>query len=172
MEGIHATGYAPCYHMDLANEKLTFGTVNYAEMLEKLAEQKPRTAAGKATLSQADISELASKYDPTQMNASTYENFIYDLERKGVLEHSETYDIGLDRVVLQPGHFLIGGVENAQSSRWTSPTLRDAGGNALSFVDALLKNCFGQSDQWKENALNKVYHALQAVKQEREKLTA
>ena len=103
MDSMSVGRYAPCYYIDMESKTLTRGTYDFSAPMEKrakMAEEEARNPQiGRETLSRQELEDMAAKYDPSHMSQETYNAFIRDLLDQGVLGKSETYDIGLDRVV-------------------------------------------------------------------------
>lgn len=169
MSDLSVKTYAPCYNIDRKTGKGSYGTYDYSRLLEqqaRLAKQEPDIGTYKLT--DRELRQLAEKYDPSGMSEKEYESLIQDLVKKGVLGQSETCDIGLNRVVLRPGHLLSCDVEPALSAPDRAVnSLRAAGGDALRWVDILQKKCGG--DRIKAGGLQKVYDVLRDLERRRTK---
>lgn len=165
MSDLSVSRYAPCYRLNPSTGKGEFGTYNFSKLMEqqvKLAEEERNPTIETATLTPKELQELANEYDPNNMTQEEYDRFICHLADKGVLSHSETYDIGLDRVILRPGHLIQGGIIRDDSP---PRTLADVKGDALYWTRTTAQWCAGSSkpDRVKENALLKVSGILQKM---------
>ena len=118
--------------------ELTDKTIDYDAVMkiaqEQLEELK-KNPVGKNTLTDAEIQELAQKYDPQKMTQKEFDSFIRYLEEKGILSKLETCDIGMSFTRIIPGYNGLTESVGAVSTQWVN-TLADMNGNALQFVQA------------------------------------
>lgn len=172
LDGIFST-YMPCYHIDTTNKTMTLGRYNYSELMKrqaKLAEEERNQTIGTEELTDQQLRELASRYDPANMTQQEYDRFINELVSKGVLAQRETYDIGTDRVVLRPGHFSQGSFEPSFLIETSSiRTLADANGNAIDWTELLAQRAANNfsPNHVQYNALLKINKILQEMAQAR-----
>lgn len=165
MDSMSVGRYAPCYYIDTESKMLTRGTYDFSALMEqraKMAEEEARNPQiGRETLSRQELEDMAAKYDPSHMSQEEYNAFIRDLLDQGVLGKSETYDIGLDRVVIRPGQELRIEMGSGLSGpeEWVR-TLADTNGDALRWAEITLRRCSQQFDPIKANAVKKVYQIL------------
>ncbi|MBM6975883.1 hypothetical protein [Intestinimonas butyriciproducens] len=165
MDSMSVGRYAPCYYIDMESKTLTRGTYDFSALMEKrakMAEEEARNPQiGRETLSRQELEDMAAKYDPSHMSQETYNAFIRDLLDQGVLGKSETYDIGLDRVVIRPGQESL--IEVGSGPEERVRTLAEAGGDALRWAEITLRRCSPQLDPIKANAIEKVYQILKEM---------
>ncbi len=138
--------------------------------LAKLAEEERNQTIGTEKLTDQQLRELASRYDPANMTQQEYDRFINELVSKGVLAQRETYDIGTDRVVLRPGHFSQGSFEPSFLIETSSiRTLADANGNAIDWTELLAQRAANNfsPNHVQYNALLKINKILQEMAQAR-----
>lgn len=100
----------------------------------QLAELK-KNPVGKNTLTDAEICELAQKYDPQKMTQEEYDSFIRYLEEKGVLSKLETCDIGTSFIRIIPGYNGLTEFVGTEYTQWMK-NLADANGNAIQFAQS------------------------------------
>ena len=159
--------YLPCTWLNPTTGKAEFGTYNYTAFMEKFQKQIEEVKVnppelGDQTLSEAEIQELAKKYDPQDMAQDEYDEFIRYLEEKGVLSRLETSDLGISRITIVPGYFEPAYIWTDSSGIGSSVhSLRDVGGNALRFAQIMTKWKVPDSDvQIRQGAYSKVLEIL------------
>ena len=159
--------YLPCIRLNQKTGEAEFGTYDYTALMEKIQKQIEEAKVnppeiGNQTLSEAEIQELAKRYDPQNMTQDEYDEFIRYLQEKGVLSGLETSDLGMSRVTIVPGYF-------EPAYLWTSPSsvgsdvhsLNDVGGNALQFAQIMTRWKVPDSDvQIRQGAYSKVLEIL------------
>ena len=159
--------YVPCIWLNPTTQKAEVGTYNYTAFMEKMqkqaeqAKEKP-PELGEQTLSEAEIQELAEKYDPQNMSQAEYDEFIRYLEGKGVLSRLETSDLGMSRITIVPGYFEPAYIWTSSSGMGSSArSLGDVGGNALRFAQIMSQWAVPDSSvQIRQGAYSKVLGIL------------
>ena len=163
--------YLPCVWLNPTTGKAEFDTYNYTTFMEKFQDEiqhkieeakRNPPEIGDQTLSEAEIQELAKKYDPQDMTQDEYDEFIQYLEEKGVLSRLETSDLGMSRITIVPGYFEPAYIWTSSSSMGTSVnSLSDVGGDALQFAQIMAKwKVPGNSVQIRQGAYSKVLEIL------------
>lgn len=138
--------------------------IDYDAVMKKAQEQLEelkKNPVGKNTLTDAEINELAQKYDPQNMTQKEYDNFIRYLEEKGVLSKLETCDIGMSFTRIIPGYNGL-----TEGNQWSARinTLTDTKGNALQFAQAKSQwQGVGYSGQIQQGAHSKVLDILKQM---------
>ena len=100
MNSVEAFIPGAVYYLNPTTQKmeLTDKTVDYDAVMKTAQEQfeeLKKNPVGQNTLTDAEIKELAQKYDHQQMTQKEYDSFIRYLEENGVLSKLETCDIGM-----------------------------------------------------------------------------
>lgn len=165
--GVSNPIYVPYVWVNPATEKAELGTYSYAALMEQF-QKKMEEAAGKPLeigdqrLSEAEIQELANRYDPQNMTQDEYDGFIRYLQEKGVLSQLETSDLGMSRITIVPGYFEPAYIWTSSSGVGSSVrTLGDVGGNALQFAQLMSKWAVPDSSvQIRQGAYSKVFKIL------------
>lgn len=159
--------YKPCYMLNQTTGEVEVGSYNYTSLMENIQKQIEEAKLnppkiGNEELSEAEIEELAEKYDPQNMSQSEYDEFIQYLEEKGVLSRLETSDLGMSRITIMPGYFEPAYIWASSSGMGSSVhTLSDVGGNALQFAQIMTKwEVPGSSVQIRQGAYSKVLEIL------------
>ena len=150
--------------------ELTDKTIDYDAVMkiaqEQLEELK-KNPVGKNTLTDAEIQELAQKYDPQKMTQKEFDSFIRYLEEKGILSKLETCDIGMSFTRIIPGYNGLTESVGAVSTQWVN-TLADMKGNALQFVQAKSQlQGLGYYGQIQHGAYSKVLDILNQINETR-----
>lgn len=146
--------------------ELTNKTVDYDAVMKTAQEQfeeLKKNPVGKNTLTDAEINELAQKYDPQKMTQKEYDNFIRYLEEKGVLSKLETCDIGMSFTRIIPGYNGMTESMGTESTQWITKvnTLADTKGNALQFAQVKSQlQVLGYNGQIQHGAYSKVLDIL------------
>lgn len=146
--------------------ELTDKAVDYDAMMKTAQEQfeeLKKNPVGKNTLTDAEINELAQKYDPQNMTQKEYDDFIRYLEEKGVLSKLETCDIGMSFTRVIPGYNGLTELIGTESTQWLTKihTLADTKGNALQFAQAKSQlQVLGYNGQIQRGAYSKVLDIL------------
>ena len=160
------------YYLNPTTKQLepTDKTIDYDTIMktaqERLEELK-KNPVGKNTLTDAEIQELAQKYDPQKMTQKEYDSFIRYLEENGVLSKLETCDIGMSFTRIIPGYNGMTVTVAPASTQWVK-TLADMNGNAIQF--ALAKSqlqCLGYDGQIQQGAYSKVLDILNQINEAR-----
>lgn len=143
--------------------ELTDKTVDYDAVMnvvqEQFAELK-KNPLGKNTLTDAELYELAQKYDPQKMTQEEYDSFIRYLEEKGVLSKLETCDIGTSFIRIIPGYNGLAESMGAEAAQWTK-NLADVNGNAIQFAQSKSQvQVLGYHGQIQHGAYEKVLDIL------------
>ena len=138
-------------------------TVDYDTIMKTAQEQLEelkKNPVGKNTLTDAEIQELAQKYDPQKMTQKEYDSFIRYLEEKGVLSKLETCDIGMSFTRIIPGYNGMTVFVEPASTQWIN-TLANVNGNAIQFVQAKSQlHGLGYNGQIQQGAYSKVLGIL------------
>ena len=152
--------------MELTDKTIDFDAIMTTAQ-EQLEELK-KNPVGKNTLTDAEIQELAQKYDPQKMTQKEYDSFIRYLEEKGVLSKLETCDIGMSFTRIIPGYNGMTVFVEPASTQWVN-TLADMNGNALQFVQAKSQlHGLGYNGQIQQGAYSKVLDILNQMNEVRE----
>ena len=152
--------------MELTDKTIDFDAIMTTAQ-EQLEELK-KNPVGKNTLTDAEIQELAQKYDPQKMTQKEYDSFIRYLEEKGVLSKLETCDIGMSFTRIIPGYNGMTVFVEPASTQWVN-TLADMNGNALQFVQAKSQlHGLGYNGQIQQRAYSKVLDILNQMNEVRE----
>ena len=152
--------------MELTDKTIDFDAIMTTAQ-EQLEELK-KNPVGKNTLTDAEIQELAQKYDPQKMTQKEYNSFIRYLEEKGVLSKLETCDIGMSFTRIIPGYNGMTVFVEPASTQWVN-TLADMNGNALQFVQAKSQlHGLGYNGQIQQGAYSKVLDILNQMNEVRE----
>ncbi len=152
--------------MELTDKTIDFDAIMITAQ-EQLEELK-KNPVGKNTLTDAEIQELAQKYDPQKMTQKEYDSFIRYLEEKGVLSKLETCDIGMSFTRIIPGYNGMTVFVEPASTQWVN-TLADMNGNALQFVQAKSQlHGLGYNGQIQQGAYSKVLDILNQMNEVRE----
>lgn len=166
--------YAPCYRLNQTTGKVESGTYNCSAFLEKVQKQIEEAKTnppevGNQTLSDAEIKELADKYDPNNMSQTQYDSFIRYLQEKGVLSRLETSDLGMSCVRIVPGYFEPAYTSSTLSGRDVFVhTLDDVHGDAIRFAQIMSQWQSCGDYHIKENAYQKVLGILNQMNAARE----
>lgn len=153
------------YYLNPATKKmeLTDKTIDYdtiMKMAQEQLEELKKNPVGKNTLTDAEIQELAQKYDPQKMTQNEYDSFIRYLEEKGVLSKLETCDIGMSFTRIIPGYNGMTVTVAPASTQWVK-TLADMNGNAIQFVLAKSQlQWLGYNGQIQQGTYSKVLDIL------------
>lgn len=153
------------YYLNPVTKKmeLTDKTVDYDAVMKTAQEQLEelkKKPVGNNTLTDAEIQELAQKYDPQNMTQKEYDDFIYYLEKKGVLSKLETCDIGVSFTRIIPGYNGLTVSMGTASTKWIK-TLADTKGNVLQFAQAKSQvQGLGYNGQIQQGAYSKVLDIL------------
>lgn len=156
------------YYLNPTTKKmeLTDKTIDYDAVMKKAQEQLEelkKNPVGKNTLTDAEMNELAQKYDPQNMTQKEYDNFIRYLEEKGVLSKLETCDIGMSFTRIIPGYNGLAESVLTEGNQWAARinTLTDTKGNALQFAQAKSQwQGVSYSGQIQQGAYSKVLDIL------------
>ena len=156
------------YYLNPTTKKmeLTDKTIDYDAVMKKAQEQLEelkKNPVGKNTLTDAEMNELAQKYDPQNMTQKEYDNFIRYLEEKGVLSKLETCDIGMSFTRMIPGYNGLTEAVLTERNQWAARinTLTDTKGNALQFAQAKSQwQGLGYAGQIQQGAYSKVLDIL------------
>lgn len=165
MNEIGAIKPGAVYYLNPATQKmeLTDKTIDYDAVMKTAQEQLDelkKNPVGKNTLTDAEIQELAQKYDPQKMTQQEYDSFVRYLEEKGVLSKLETCDIGMSFTRIIPGYNGLTEYVGAFSTQWVN-TLADVNGNALQFIQAKSRlQGLGYNGQIQHGAYSKVLDIL------------
>ena len=152
--------------MELTDKTIDFDAIMITAQ-EQLEELK-KNPVGKNTLTDAEIQELAQKYDPQKMTQKEYDSFIRYLEEKGVLSKLETCDIEMSFTRIIPGYNGMTVFVEPASTQWVN-TLADMNGNALQFVQAKSQlHGLGYNGQIQQGAYSKVLDILNQMNEVRE----
>lgn len=153
------------YYLNPTTKKMerTDKTLDYDAVMnvvqEQFAELK-KNPVGKNTLTDAEICELAQKYDPQKMTQEEYDSFIRYLEEKGVLSKLETCDIGTSYIRIIPGYNGLTESVGTKAIQWTK-NLANANGNALQFAQSKSQvQMLGYHGQIQHGAYEKVLDIL------------
>ena len=156
------------YYLNPTTQKmeLTDKTVDYDAVMKTAQEQfeeLKKNPVGQNTLTDAEIKELAQKYDPQQMTQKEYDSFIRYLEEKGVLSKLEICDIGMSFTRIIPGYNGLTESMGTESTQWITKinTLADTKGNALLFAQTKSQlQGLGYTGQIQQGAYSKVSDIL------------
>lgn len=156
------------YYLNPTTQKmeLTDKTVDYDAVMKTAQEQfeeLKKNPVGQNTLTDAEIKELAQKYDPQQMTQKEYDSFIRYLEEKGVLSKLEICDIGMSFTRIIPGYNGLTESMGMESTQWITKinTLADTKGNALLFAQTKSQlQGLGYTGQIQQGAYSKVSDIL------------
>ena len=165
MNEIGAIKPGAVYYLNPATQKmeLTDKAIDYDAVMKTAQEQLDelkKNPVGKNTLTDAEIQELAQKYDPQKMTQQEYDSFVRYLEEKGVLSKLETCDIGMSFTRIIPGYNGLTEYVGAFSTQWVN-TLADVNGNALQFIQAKSRlQGLGYNGQIQHGAYSKVLDIL------------
>ena len=153
------------YYLNPTTKKMerTDKTLDYDAVMNvvqgQLAELK-KNPVGQNTLTDAEICELAQKYDPQKMTQGEYDSFIRYLEEKGVLSKLETCDIGTSFIRIIPGYNGLTESVGTEYTQWMK-NLADANGNAIQFAQAQSQvQVLGYHGQIQHGAYEKVLDIL------------
>lgn len=153
------------YYLNPTTKKMerTDKTLDYDAVMNVLqgqfAELK-KNLVGKNTLTDAEICELAQKYDPQKMTQEEYDSFIRYLEEKGVLSKLETCDIGTSFIRIVPGYNGLTESVGTEYTQWMK-NLADANGNAIQFAQSKSQvQVLGYHGQIQHGAYEKVLDIL------------
>lgn len=168
MNAISSIGSGAAYYLNPTTKKVELSdkTIDYDAVMKKAQEQLEelkKNPVGKNTLTDAEINELAQKYDPQNMTQKEYDNFIRYLEEKGVLSKLETCDIGMSFTRIIPGYNGLTESVLTEGNQWAARinTLTDTKGNALQFAQAKSQwQGLGYSGQIQQGAYSKVLDIL------------
>lgn len=171
MDSVGAFVPGVVYYLNPTTQKmeLTDKTVDYDAVMKTAQEQfeeMKKNPVGKNTLTDAEINELAQKYDPQNMTQKEYDSFIGYLEEKGVLSKLETCDIGMSFTRIIPGYNGMTEAVLTQGSQWAPKinTLTDTKGNALQFAQAKSQwQTLGYAGQIQQGAYSKVLDILEQM---------
>ena len=152
--------------MELTDKTIDFDAI--MKTAQEELEERKKNPVGQNTLTDAEIQELAQKFDPQKMTQKEYDSFIRYLEEKGVLSKLETCDIGMSFTRIIPGYNgTTVTVEPASSQRVN--TLADMNGNAFQFVLAKSRlQWLGYNGQVQQGAYSKVLDILDQMNEVRE----
>lgn len=152
--------------MELTDKTIDFDAIMTTAQ-EQLEELK-KNPVGKNTLTDAEIQELAQKYNPQKMTQKEYDSFIRYLEEKGVLSKLETCDIGMSFTRIIPGYNGMTVFVEPTSTQWVN-TLADMNGNALQYVQAKSQlHGLSYNGQIQQGAYSKVLDILNQMNEVRE----
>lgn len=159
------------YYLNPTTKKmeLTDKTIDYNAVMKKAQEQLEelkKNPVGKNTLTDAEMNELAQKYDPQNMTQKEYDNFIRYLEEKGVLSKLETCDIGMSFTRIISGYNGLAESVLTEGNQWAARinTLTDTKGNALQFTQAKSQwQGVDYSGQIQQGAYSKVLDILNQI---------
>lgn len=160
------------YYLNPTTKKMepTDKTVDYDTIMKTAQEQLEElkeNPVGKNTLTDAEVQELAQKYNPQKMTQQEYDSFIRYLEEKGVLSRLETCDIGMSCTRIIPGYNGMAVSVGAASAQWVN-TLADMNSNALRFVQAKSQQQgLGYNGQIQHGAYSKVLDILNQMNEVR-----
>lgn len=168
MNSVEAFIPGAVYYLNPTTQKmeLTDKTVDYDAVMKTAQEQfeeLKKNPVGQNTLTDAEIKELAQKYDPQQMTQKEYDSFIRYLEEKGVLSKLETCDIGMSFTRIIPGYNGLTESMGTDSTQWITKTntLADTKGNALLFAQTKSQlQGLGYAGQIQQGAYSKVSDIL------------
>lgn len=168
MNSVEAFIPGAVYYLNPTTQKmeLTDKTVDYDAVMKTAQEQfeeLKKNPVGQNTLTDAEIKELAQKYDPQQMTQKEYDSFIRYLEEKGVLSKLETCDIGMSFTRIIPGYNGLTESMGTESTQWITKinTLADTKGNALLFAQTKSQlQGLGYAGQIQQGAYSKVSDIL------------
>ena len=168
MNSVEAFIPGAVYYLNPTTQKmeLTDKTVDYDAVMKTAQEQfeeLKKNPVGQNTLTDAEIKELAQKYDPQQMTQEEYDSFIRYLEEKGVLSKLETCDIGMSFTRIIPGYNGLTESMGTESTQWSTKinTLADTKGNALLFAQTKSQlQGLGYAGQIQQGAYSKVSDIL------------
>ena len=168
MNSVEAFIPGAVYYLNPTTQKmeLTDKTVDYDAVMKTAQEQfeeLKKNPVGQNTLTDAEIKELAQKYDPQQMTQKEYDSFIRYLEEKGVLSKLETCDIGMSFTRIIPGYNGLTESMGTESTQWITKinTLADTKGNALLFAQTKSQlQRLGYAGQIQHGAYSKVSDIL------------
>ena len=168
MNSVEAFIPGAVYYLNQTTQKmeLTDKTVDYDAVMKTAQEQfeeLKKNPVGQNTLTDAEIKELAQKYDPQQMTQKEYDSFIRYLEEKGVLSKLETCDIGMSFTRIIPGYNGLTESMGTESTQWSTKinTLADTKGNALLFAQTKSQlQGLGYAGQIQQGAYSKVSDIL------------
>lgn len=168
MNSVEAFIPGAVYYLNPTTQKmeLTDKTVDYDAVMKTAQEQfeeLKKNPVGQNTLTDAEIKELAQKYDPQQMTQKEYDSFIRYLEEKGVLSKLETCDIGMSFTRIIPGYNRLTESMGTDSTQWITKTntLADTKGNALLFAQTKSQlQGLGYAGQIQQGAYSKVSDIL------------
>lgn len=158
--------YAPCYQLNKTTGEAEVGTYNFTALMETIQKQIEEAKVnppeiGNQTLSEAEIKELADKYDPNHMSQTQYDAFIRTLQEKGVLSQLETSDLGMSCVRIVPGYFEPAYRTSTLLGRDLHVnTLNDVNGDAIRFAEIMSQWQSCGKYQIKQNAFQKVLGIL------------
>ena len=168
MNSVEAFIPGAVYYLNPTTQKmeLTDKTVDYDAVMKTAQEQfeeLKKNPVGQNILTDAEIKELAQKYDPQQMTQKEYDSFIRYLEEKGVLSKLETCDIGMSFTRIIPGYNGLTESTGTDSTQWSTKvnTLADTKGNALLFAQTKSQlQGLGYAGQIQQGAYSKVSDIL------------
>lgn len=166
MNSISSIGSGAAYYLNPTTKKMELTEIDYDAVMKKAQEQLEelkKNPVGKNTLTDAEINELAQKYDPQNMTQKEYDNFIRYLEEKGVLSKLETCDIGMSFTRIIPGYNGLTESVLTEGNQWAARinTLTDTKGNALQFAQAKSQwQGLGYAGQIQQGAYSKVLDIL------------
>lgn len=168
MNSVEAFIPGAVYYLNPTTQKmeLTDKTVDYDAVMKTAQEQfeeLKKNPVGQNTLTDAEIKELAQKYDPQRMTQKEYDSFIRYLEEKGVLSKLETCDIGMSFTRIIPGYNGLTESMGTESTQWITKinTLADTKGNALLFAQTKSQlQGLGYAGQIQQGAYSKVSDIL------------
>ena len=168
MNSVEAFIPGAVYYLNPTTQKmeLTDKTVDYDAVMKTAQEQfeeLKKNPVGQNMLTDAEIKELAQKYDPQQMTQKEYDSFIRYLEEKGVLSKLETCDIGMSFTRIIPGYNGLTESTGTDSTQWSTKvnTLADTKGNALLFAQTKSQlQGLGYAGQIQQGAYSKVSDIL------------
>lgn len=164
----------PSKFVDQIKEALT-------QKAESLANESA-TPSSRKKLTSEDISELATKYDPSKMSQEEYDSFLDDMVGKGVLRKDELGQLGYHGLVNVT--FAIGCYSADAKSLSSNPYgiyglahgLSDTDGNALALAKlaSLWQPCAGSTAffaaaERKISAFDAMAEVLEAIQDYREK---
>ena len=144
--------------MELTDKTLDYDAV--MNVVQGQSAELKKNPVGKNTLTDAEIYELAQKYDPQKMTQEEYDSFIRYLEEKGVLSKLETCDIGTSFIRIIPGYNGLTESVGTEYTQWMK-NLADANGNAIQFTQSKSQvQVLGYHGQIQHGAYEKVLDIL------------
>lgn len=140
---VGATKYRDISSLNLLSGKPNFDTFETSKTFEQYmssAIESKNKKSGNGRLTDEEIKELADKFNPEDMTQEQYDEFIDYLLDKGIISDKEaSYGLGQNRVVLKDLGIKAYYRELKEGSNDFIDSLSDADGNAMKFIEEMLK---------------------------------